>query len=121
MKKDMTCVACPLGCQITVELEGNEVISVTGNTCKRGDAYARTEISNPVRSIHSTVKVANGEHPVVPCKTSGPIPKGAIFDVMKEINKVTVDAPVKIGDVFISNVCGTGVDIIATNNDEGKQ
>ena len=121
MKKDMTCVACPLGCQITVELEGNEVISVTGNTCKRGDAYARTEISNPVRSIHSTVKVANGEHPVVPCKTSGPIPKGAIFDVMKEINKVTVDAPVKIGDVFIADVCGTGVDIVATNNDNGKQ
>ena len=121
MKKDMTCVACPLGCQITVELEGNEVISVTGNTCKRGDAYARTEISNPVRSIHSTVTVANGEHPVVPCKTSGPIPKGAIFDVMKEINKVTVDAPVKIGDVFIADVCGTGVDIVATNNDNGKQ
>ena len=121
MKKDMTCVACPLGCQITVELEENEVISVTGNTCKRGDAYARTEISNPVRSIHSTVKVANGEHPVVPCKTSGPIPKGAIFDVMKEINKVTVEAPVKIGDVFIEDVCGTGVDIVATNNDNGKQ
>ena len=121
MKKDMTCVACPLGCQITVELEGDEVISVTGNTCKRGDAYARTEISNPVRSIHSTVKVANGEHPVVPCKTSGPIPKGAIFDVMKEINKVTVEAPVKIGDVFIADVCGTGVDIVATNNDNGKQ
>lgn len=121
MKKDMTCVACPLGCQITVELEENEVISVTGNTCKRGDAYARTEISNPVRSIHSTVKVANGEHPVVPCKTSGPIPKGAIFDVMKEINKVTVEAPVKIGDVFIADVCGTGVDIVATNNDNGKQ
>ena len=121
MKKDMTCVACPLGCQITVELEGDEVISVTGNTCKRGDAYARTEISNPVRSIHSTVKVANGEHPVVPCKTSGPIPKGAIFDVMKEINKVTVEAPVKIGDVFIANVCDTGVDIVATNNDNGKQ
>lgn len=120
MKKDMTCVACPLGCQITVETEGNEVISVTGNTCKRGDAYARTEISNPVRSIHSTVKITNGEHPVVPCKTSGPIPKAAIFDVMKEINKVTVDAPVKIGQVFIKNVCDTGVDIIATNNDYGK-
>ena len=84
MKKEMTCVACPLGCQITVEIENDEVISVTGNTCKRGDAYARTEITNPVRSIHSTVKVNGGEHPVVPCKTSGPIPKGAIFDVMKE-------------------------------------
>ena len=104
-KRELVCVACPLGCPITVtfDADGN-VDTVTGNTCKRGDAYARTEISNPVRSIHSTVKVANGEHPVVPCKTSGPIPKGAIFDVMKEINKVTVDAPVKIGDVFIYNL-----------------
>ena len=120
MKKDMNCVACPLGCLITVEYEGSEVISVKGNTCKRGDAYARTEITNPVRSIHSTVKVNGGEHPVVPCKTSGPIPKSAIFDVMKEINKVTVDAPVKIGQVFIKNVRNTGVDIVATNNDNGK-
>lgn len=120
MKKVMNCIACPLGCLITVEYDGGEVLSVTGNTCKRGDAYARTEITNPVRSIHSTVKVNGGEHPVVPCKTSGPIPKGAIFDVMKEINKVTVDAPVSIGQVFIKDVCGTGVDIVATNNDCGK-
>ncbi len=120
MKKQMNCVACPLGCLITVEYEGNEVLSVTGNTCKRGEAYAKTEITNPVRSIHSTVKVIGGIHPVVPCKTSGPIPKGVIFDVMKEINKVTVNAPVKIGQVFIENVCGTGVDIVATNNDTGK-
>ncbi|MCD7774484.1 MAG: DUF1667 domain-containing protein [Clostridiales bacterium] len=119
MKKEMNCIACPLGCLITVEYEGTEVISVTGNTCKRGDAYARSEIVNPERSIHSTVKVINGAHPVVPCKTSAPIPKGSIFDVMKEINKVTVTAPVKIGQVFIKDVCGTGVDIVATNNDYG--
>ena len=90
MKKEMTCVACPLGCQITVEIEHDEVISVTGNTCKRGDAYARTEIKNPMRSIHSTVKVNGGYYPVVPCKTSGPIPKGAIFDVMKEMKVVSI-------------------------------
>ncbi len=119
MKKEMTCVSCPLGCLITVEYEGDEVFSVTGNTCKRGDNYARTEITNPERSIHSTVKIEGGAHPVIPCKTSKPIPKKSIFDVMKEINKVSVKAPVKIGDVFIKNVCGTGADIVATNNDFG--
>lgn len=117
MKKDLTCVACPLGCSITVEYEGTEVISVTGNTCKRGDAYARTEIVNPTRSIASTVKVNGGVHPVVPVKTSCAIPKTMIFDCMKEINSVSVDAPVKIGQVIIANVLGTGADIVATNID----
>lgn len=120
MKKDMICVTCPRGCNITVEYEGTNVISVTGNTCPRGEKYARTEIVNPERNIHSTVKLIGGKNPVVPCKTSSPIPKEKIFDVMKEIDKVTVKAPVKIGDVFIKDVCGTGVDIVCTNNDSGK-
>ena len=117
MKKEMTCVACPLGCSITVEYDGDNVLSVTGNTCKRGDAYARTEIVNPTRSIASSVKVIGGIHPVVPVKTSCPIPKKMIFDCMREINSVTVSAPVKLGQVIIENVLGTGANIIATNND----
>lgn len=117
MKKDLTCVACPLGCLITVEADGDEIISVTGNTCKRGDAYARTELTNPTRSITSTVKVCGGNLPVVPVKSSKPIPKGMIFDCMKEINSVCVKAPVEIGQVIIENILGTGADIVATNID----
>ena len=117
MKKEMTCVACPLGCTVTVEYEGKDVLSVTGNTCKRGDLYARTEIVNPTRNISSTVKVIGGAHPVVPVKTSAPIPKNMIFDCMKEINAVSVNAPVSIGQVIIHNVLDTGVDIVAANND----
>ena len=120
MKKNLICVACPLGCPIEVEIENNEVVSVTGNTCKRGDAYARTEITNPVRSLTTSVKVENGLHPVVPVKSSGPVPKDKMFDCMKEINSVTVKAPVKIGDVVIENILGLGVDIVATNCDSGK-
>lgn len=119
MKKEMNCVSCPLGCLITVEYEGSTVISIKGNTCKRGEAYAKTEITCPVRSIHSTVKLIGGKHPVVPCKTSQPIPKGMIFDVMREINSLEIEAPVKIGDIFIENVLGTGANIVATNNDLG--
>lgn len=117
MKRDLTCVACPLGCSITVEYEGTEIFSVTGNTCKRGDAYARTEVVNPTRSIASTVKVVGGMHPVVPVKTSCSVPKTMIFDCMKEINSVCVEAPVKIGQVIIKNILGTGADILATNID----
>ncbi|MBQ7637666.1 MAG: DUF1667 domain-containing protein [Clostridia bacterium] len=117
MKKELTCVACPLGCQITVEYNGEEVISVTGNTCKRGDAYARTEIVNPTRSLTTTVKVDGGVHPVVPAKSSKPVPKSMMFDCMKVINAASVTAPVTIGQVLIPDILGTGADIVATNND----
>ena len=113
----MTCVACPLGCTITVEYEGKEVFSVTGNTCKRGDAYARTEIVNPTRSLTSTVKVEGGTHPVVPVKSSKPIPKSMMFEAMQVINAATAQAPVKIGQVIIPDILGTGADIVAPNID----
>lgn len=117
MKKNLVCVSCPLGCPIEVEMENGEVISVTGNTCKRGDLYARTEMTHPVRSLTSTVKVEGGVHPVVPVKSASPVPKEKMLDCMKVINSVTVKAPVKIGDVVIADILGTGVNIVATNND----
>lgn len=120
MKKSLICVSCPLGCPIEVEIENGEIIAVSGNTCKRGDAYARTEITNPVRSLTSSVKLENGIHPVVPVKSAGPVPKDKMFDCMKVINSVTVKAPVNIGDVVIENILGLGVDIVATNCDSGK-
>lgn len=119
MKKSLICVSCPLGCPIEVEIENGEVIAVTGNTCKRGDAYARAEITNPVRSLTTSVKVENGIHPVVPVKSAGPVPKDKMFECMNVINSVTVKAPVKIGDVVIENILGLGVDIVATNCDAG--
>ncbi len=115
MVKNMTCVACPLGCQLTVTLDGDEVVSVTGNTCKRGDAYARTEISCPVRSLTTTVKCEGGIHPVVPVKSSVPVPKDKMMECMKIINSVTVKAPVSVGQVVIHNILGTDAHIVITN------
>ncbi|MDD6012911.1 MAG: DUF1667 domain-containing protein [Oscillospiraceae bacterium] len=116
MKKDLICVSCPLGCMLSVELsEKGEVISVTGNTCPRGKKYAEDECTNPVRMLTSTVKVNGGKLAVVPVKTSVPIPKGKMFDCMKVINNEVVDAPVRMGDVIICNICDTGADIVATN------
>lgn len=117
MIKNIVCVSCPLGCPIEVTMENGEVVSVKGNTCKRGDAYARTEMTAPKRSLTSTIKVSGGKLPVVPVKSSAPLPKELMLECMSEINRVTVKAPVKTGDVVIENILNTGVDIVATNND----
>lgn len=113
-RKNLTCIGCPLGCALQVTLENGEVTSVTGNTCKRGDDYARKEVTHPTRIVTSTVCVRGGEIPMVSVKTQNDIPKEKIMDIMKCINAVTVDAPVHIGDVVIEDAAGTGVRVIAT-------
>ena len=117
MKRELTCVACPLGCSITVEYEGTEVISVTGNTCKRGDAYARQECVAPLRMVTAVAPVQDREMPVS-LKTRTPIPKKLIDDCMKAVMEKPFEAPIQAGDVLIPNVCGTGVDVIATKSVE---
>ena len=114
-KRELICIGCPMGCQMTVEMDKGEVISVAGNTCMRGDIYARKEVTNPTRIVTSTVAVTGGVRPLVSVKTREAIPKGRIFDCMTEINRARAAAPVAIGDVVISNVCGTGVDVVATS------
>ncbi len=105
-----------MGCPITVEMDGDEVVSVTGNTCKRGDVYARKEVTDPTRIVTSTVRVIGGKADMVSVKTKEDIPKGKIFDCVKALKGVEVEAPVKIGDVIVPDVAGTGVDIVATKN-----
>ena len=103
-----------MGCQLTVTMENGSVVEVTGNTCKRGDDYARKEVTNPTRIVTSTVPVKGGRIAMVSCKTKSDIPKDKIFDCMRAIEGVEVAAPVHIGDVIVKDVCGTGVDVIAT-------
>jgi len=116
--RELNCIVCPMGCPLTVTLENNEVVSVTGNTCVRGENYAKQEVIAPVRSVTSTVKVANGAWPTVACKTQSEIPKGKIFEIMEALKGVEVQAPVHIKDVIVANVAGTGVDIVAASNVE---
>ena len=115
-KRELTCIGCPLGCALTVEMNDGEVISVTGNTCKRGDDYARKEVTNPTRIVTSSVKVEDGSLAAVSVKTKEDIPKGKIFDCVKALKDVCVKAPIAIGDVVLADVAGTGVDVIATKN-----
>jgi CxxC motif-containing protein len=111
--KELTCICCPLGCQISVTMKDGEILSVTGNTCPRGDAYARKELTAPTRIVTSSVKVEGGT--VVSVKTASDIPKDKIFDIVRELITVTVKKPVYIGDTVLKNVAGTGVDIVATS------
>lgn len=117
-ERKLTCIGCPMGCPLTVVMNGTEVISVSGNTCKRGDDYARKEVTNPTRIVTSTVKVAGGSADMVSVKTKEDIPKGKIFECVKALKGVEVNAPVHIGDVLLENVADTGVDIVATKNVE---
>ena len=114
--KNLTCINCPMGCALTVEMNGNEVVNVTGNTCNRGDAYARKEMTSPTRIVTSTVKVTGGKSDTVSVKTKTDIPKGKIFECIIELKNVTVQAPVGIGDVIVEDIADTGVDIVATRN-----
>ena len=118
MLREFTCIMCPQGCDITVELEDGAIASVTGNRCPKGAAYVTQEIENPMRNIASSVLVTGGELPLASVRLSGAIPKGRIFDVMAEIRGVTLRAPVHEGDVAIADVLGLGVDVIVTKDVE---
>ena len=113
--RELTCINCPLGCALTVTIDGG-VVTVTGNTCPRGEAYGKKEVTDPTRIVTSTVPVTGGDIARVPVKTASDIPKGKIFAVMEEIHKVHADAPVAIGDVLLHDAAGTGVDIVAARD-----
>ena len=117
-ERELICISCPMGCRLTVKLEGNEVVSVTGNTCPRGEEYARKECTNPERILTSTVKINGAVHRVLPVITDREIPLGKLFEAMEAIRKVEVDAPVKEGDILIENILGTGANVIASRSME---
>lgn len=110
----LTCINCPLGCALEVTLERGEAVCVTGNTCPRGEAYGKKEVTNPTRIVTSTVRVKGGERPVVAGKTKKDIPKASIFAITDALSGVEVSAPVHTGDVLVKNIAGTGVDFVAT-------
>ena len=116
MDTTITCISCPMGCQLTVTIEDTYVKNVAGASCNRGKDYAKTEIINPVRMVTSTVPIRGSNLKMISVKTQKPIPKGLIFDILKSLIGVEIQAPVRIGDVVVKNVCDTGVDIVATRN-----
>ena len=110
--KELTCIVCPRGCRLKVDDDMN----VFGNACPRGEKYAIQELTNPTRTVTSSIRVTNRPYTLVSVKTDQPIPKDKMFEVMEEINKLTVEAPTKIGDIVKKNILDLGADIIITKN-----
>ena len=114
--RELICINCPLGCGLTVTLKDKEVVKVEGNTCPKGEAYGKKEVTDPTRIVTSTVRVSGGVLPVVSVKTASDIPKEKIMDCAEALKSVQIQAPVAAGDVVLENVCGTGISVIATKN-----
>ena len=115
MIKELICISCPMGCHLSVD---TEKMTVTGNTCKRGETYGINEIKNPVRVVTTTVKIEGGTHAVLPVKTKSPIPKDLNFKCIEILNNIILKAPVKMGEVVVNNILDTGVDIVTSRDME---
>ncbi|MCH3910151.1 MAG: DUF1667 domain-containing protein [Bacilli bacterium] len=113
-ERELICINCPRGCHLKVD----DNLNVTGNFCPRGAAYGKQEVTNPTRTVTSTVRIDGAELPLCPVKTAKAVSKGKMFDVMVSINAVRLKAPVHIGDVVIKDVCGTGVDVVSCRDME---
>ena len=114
MEKEFVCIVCPIGCRISVIYENKEVISLSGNRCPRGEQYVRNELSNPQRTLASTMRVVGGHKKLVSVKTSAMIPKTQIEECMNVINQSNVTAPITMHQVLVENILGLGIDVIAT-------
>lgn len=115
-KRELICIGCPMGCPMTVTLESGSVLSVEGNTCKRGDDYARREVIAPTRILTTTLPVTGGARATVPVKTAGEVPKAVLLDCARALRNITIPAPIHAGDIVISNLLNTGVDVIAVKD-----
>lgn len=117
-KIPLTCIICPMGCSMEVEVETDagghkKLLSVKDNGCKRGEQYASKELQNPTRTLTTTIKVEGGLLPVVPVKTAGEVPKASLLQCMEVVRRASCKAPVKRGDILLYDLLGTGINVIA--------
>lgn len=112
--KELTCIVCPKGCRLKVDEEND--YQVTGFSCQRGEEYGRQELLHPTRVLTSTVRISGGLHARLPVKTNGVLPKEKLFEAMRLLDAVSVQSPVKAGQVIVPDVLGTGVSFIATRS-----
>lgn len=111
--RKIRCIVCPIGCEMTAKIDGKTIVTLRGNGCRRGETYARAELIDPCRMLTTTMRLNSGGR--VPVKSSKPLPKTRIMDCMAAIKHETAQPPLSIGDVLICDICGTGVDIVATS------
>lgn len=120
MMREFTCIICPNGCEIEADIENGEIRSISGATCPKGESYVKQELTDPQRNIATSVLVTGGNLPLASVRLTNPIPKGRIFDAMKEIRKIAVDAPVQAGTVVVQGILGYDSDVIVTKSVDKK-
>ncbi len=113
-EKKITCIVCPIGCKILVKTDGKRIAVTEGYRCKKGICYARNEALDPRRMLTTSILVKDGEWPLVSVKSTKPIPKDKLFPVLRQIKKITINAPVLLEQKIIKNILNSGVDIVAT-------
>ncbi len=117
---ELFCITCPVGCRLTVTTQDGTV-TVAGNECKRGAAFARHELTNPTRSFSTTVRTVFAHRPALPVRSDGEIPKGKVAEAVRALGRVVIDRPLRCGDTVAENICGCGVRVIATGDvDDGQ-
>ena len=116
IKKNITCIVCPVGCNLQISYKRGKVVEVSGYTCKRGMDYGWAEATNPVRVLTTTVRLEGGRLPVLPVKSEKPLPKCLLFECMKVLNSIKLEAPVDLGDIVVENILDSGVNIVATRS-----
>lgn len=116
MTRTMICILCPNSCEITAEADGGQLLRCTGNQCPKGEEYVRQELLSPMRNIATSVEVTGGDLPLCSVRLTGPIPRARIFDAVDAIHRCRLTAPVRAGQVILSNLLGLGVDVIATRD-----
>jgi CxxC motif-containing protein len=112
---EIICVACPHGCRLEATRKDGEIL-ISNAGCKRGKEYAINEIQDPRRMVATTVRVAHAIHPLLPVYTAAPFPKGRVTELLREIRKVEINAPVRMGQVVLENALGTGIDVVASRD-----
>lgn len=120
-EKYLNCINCPMGCKIHVTMNEGTIVGISGNTCPRGETYARQEIRNPQRMLTTTVRIHGGVLPLLPVVSQSTLPKNQIFDCVRVLQDIRTEAPVKMGDVIVHNILNSGVDIVASRDVKVKK
>ncbi len=120
-KKQFTCVICPIGCEINVELQDSDVISMEGNKCAKGKEFVLQELEEPMRILTTTIRIEGAKWAMLPVRTDKPIPKRLLFTAIKELQDIELKAPVKMSDVIIRDVSGTDANVVATRSMKRKR
>ena len=113
---EMICTVCPTGCGLSVTLENGFPSQVTGNLCKRGHAYAVAECTNPVRTLTTTVRLCHGDRPLLPVRTTKPVPRSQMREMVRILNGMAFSAPIPAGTVLMTDILGSGADVVATRD-----